>query len=329
MASIKNYFSTTEAAEHLQVSRDTLLRWFREGRVQPVQKDGRGWRYFTGDDIRRIAREAGLPSTLTYNQASARKIASKAKEPLLANWPISKPLRLIQYLGSKLRSLPDVVPVIEQNTPEDGSCLDLFAGTTVVGQGLLHHCSVYSNDCLLFSKVFGDVLISGPDSHRDVPLPDLSVLHASPAYRRNIERLTETYLSALEAEDYIERTILKPRHGKALVRVGHTDREFVLLSDGSIPGADFYVKEKNPKKGIRFYEIKSALNSVPASIRITRSEYMRAKKCHAVGLPYEIYIVVFLQSTAKPKVLHIPDFAAKAADLTLDHIVSFDIALDL
>lgn len=203
MGTLKSYFSTTEAAERLQVSRDTLLRWFREGRIQPVRKDGRGWRYFTGDDIRRIAREAGLPSTLTYNQAGARKIASKVKEPLLANWPTSKPLRLIQYLGSKLRSLPDVIPVIEQNTPEDGSCLDLFAGTTVVGQGLLHHCSVYSNDCLLFSKVFGDVLISGPDSHRDIPLPDLSVLHGSPAYRRNIERLTEIYLSALEEEDRI------------------------------------------------------------------------------------------------------------------------------
>jgi adenine-specific DNA methylase len=121
----------------------------------------------------------------------------------LAKWPASKPLRLIQYLGSKLRSLSDVVPVIEQNTPEDGSCLDLFAGTTVVGQGLLHHCSVFSNDCLLFSKVFGDVLISGPDSQRDIPLPDLSVLCGSPTYRRNIEHLMETYQAALAEEDRI------------------------------------------------------------------------------------------------------------------------------
>ena len=90
--------------------------------------------------------------------------ASKVKESF-ATWPASKPLRLIQYLGSKLRSLSEVVPVIEQNTPENGSCLDLFAGTTVVGQGLLQHCSVLSNDCL-FSKVFGDVLIAGPESQR-------------------------------------------------------------------------------------------------------------------------------------------------------------------
>jgi adenine-specific DNA-methyltransferase len=118
----------------------------------------------------------------------------------LANWPASKPLRLIHYLGSKLRSLPDIIPLIEENTPKEGSCLDLFAGTTVVGQALLNYCSVLSNDCLPFAKIFSDVLISGPPSHTDIPLPDLSVLHGSPAYRRNIEFLTETYQAALKEE---------------------------------------------------------------------------------------------------------------------------------
>ena len=201
----KNYFGTTEAAERLQVSRDTLLRWFREGRVQPVRKDGRGWRFFTAGDVRRIAHEAGLPSTVSYIPADVRETAIAAKEPL-SKWPSSKPLRLIQYLGSKLRSLSDVVPVIEQNTPEDGSCLDLFAGTTVVGQGLLHHCSVLSNDCLPFSKIFGDVLISGPDNDRDIPLPDLSALHDSSVYKRNFERLADTYGEALAEEDRIVAT---------------------------------------------------------------------------------------------------------------------------
>ena len=131
--------------------------------------------------------------------------ASKVKESL-ANWPATKPLRLIQYLGSKLRSLSEVVPVIVQNTPANGSCLDLFAGTTVVGQGLLHHCSVLSNDCLPFSKIFGDVLIAGPESLQDTPLPDLSILHASPAYKRNIEQLTDAYQAALIEEDRILAT---------------------------------------------------------------------------------------------------------------------------
>lgn len=133
---------------------------------------------------------------------------------------------------------------------------------------------------------------------------------------------------AKEAEDYVEQTILRPKHGKALVRAGHTDRELVFLDDGAIPGADFYVKERDPKKGICFYEVKSALNNVPASIRITRAEYTRAKKCHVEGLPYEIYVVVFLQTALAPKVLHIPDFAVLAVGLTLDHFIAFDIVLD-
>lgn len=134
---------------------------------------------------------------------------------------------------------------------------------------------------------------------------------------------------AKEAEDYIEHTVLRPEHGARLVRIGHTNLEFVLLTDEFIPGADFYVKGRDPSAGIRFFEVKSALHNVPASIRITRAEYNRAKSCHTAGILYEIYIVVFLQGAATPKVLHIPDFAAKAVELTLDGVVAFDVALDL
>jgi adenine-specific DNA-methyltransferase len=221
MANLRTYFGTTEAAKRLQVSRDTLLRWFREGRVIPVSKDGRGWRYFTEDDIRRIAREAGLPTTTSYNPPDVRQSANTVKESL-SNWPSSKPLRLIQYLGSKLRSLPEVIPIIQQNTPESGACLDLFAGTSVVGQGLLHHCSVLSNDCLLFSKIFGDVLIGGPDNHRDVPLPDLTLLRESPAYRRNIEHLTHTYEAALMDEERILATNDGPGLGYLATALPHS-----------------------------------------------------------------------------------------------------------
>ena len=46
--------STCEAAERLGVSRNTLLRWFREGRVPDVRRDRNGWRFFTPEDIGRI-----------------------------------------------------------------------------------------------------------------------------------------------------------------------------------------------------------------------------------------------------------------------------------
>lgn len=139
---------------------------------------------------------------MPYKSDYARLMAFDAMEPT-PDWPASKPLRLIQYLGSKLRSLSDILPVLRQNTPSDGVCLDLFAGTTVVGQGLLQHCSVFSNDCLSFSKVFGDVLISGPENRDDCALPNLDVLCGSASYRRNVEYLTDIYESALSDEDNI------------------------------------------------------------------------------------------------------------------------------
>lgn len=46
-------------AEQLGVSRNTLLRWFREGRVSEVGRDFRGWRVFRPDDVERIRRELG------------------------------------------------------------------------------------------------------------------------------------------------------------------------------------------------------------------------------------------------------------------------------
>src|SRR5207249_894920 len=49
----------------------------------------------------------------------------------------------------------------------------------------------------------GDVLITGPDSGEDLPLPTLAALKDSPAYRRNAETLTETYRDALTEESRI------------------------------------------------------------------------------------------------------------------------------
>ena len=46
--------STCQAARLIGVSRNTLLRWFREGRVPDVGRDRNGWRFFTSDDLARI-----------------------------------------------------------------------------------------------------------------------------------------------------------------------------------------------------------------------------------------------------------------------------------
>ncbi|MCE7869103.1 helix-turn-helix domain-containing protein [bacterium CPR1] len=51
--------SASQAASRLGISRSTLLRWFREGRISHVGRDFRGWRTFAEEDLVRIQRELG------------------------------------------------------------------------------------------------------------------------------------------------------------------------------------------------------------------------------------------------------------------------------
>jgi len=55
----KVYLRTNEAAVELGVSRPTLLRWFREQRVEDVKvRDRKGWRLFAPEDIKRLKKWA-------------------------------------------------------------------------------------------------------------------------------------------------------------------------------------------------------------------------------------------------------------------------------
>jgi predicted site-specific integrase-resolvase len=67
--------STCEAARRIGVSRNTLLRWFREGRVGDVHRDRNGWRLFAPEDIARIRRYADMqvpPQAVPLGSGSAR-----------------------------------------------------------------------------------------------------------------------------------------------------------------------------------------------------------------------------------------------------------------
>jgi excisionase family DNA binding protein len=62
MESGESHFGTQQAAEKLGVSKQTLLRWFREGRAaDPAKRDRNGWRIFSQTDIDSIKQQvAGL-----------------------------------------------------------------------------------------------------------------------------------------------------------------------------------------------------------------------------------------------------------------------------
>lgn len=45
---------TAEAARKAGISKATLLRWLKEGKVPEVARDVRGWRIFTEEEVERI-----------------------------------------------------------------------------------------------------------------------------------------------------------------------------------------------------------------------------------------------------------------------------------
>jgi excisionase family DNA binding protein len=52
--------NTVGAAKTLGVSKSTLLRWFKQGKIADVARDRNGWRVFTAEDISRMRKEMKL-----------------------------------------------------------------------------------------------------------------------------------------------------------------------------------------------------------------------------------------------------------------------------
>ena len=55
----RTFYKIGEACALAGTSRDTFLRWVRQGRFIDVQhRDRNGWRLFTSDDVRRLKTRA-------------------------------------------------------------------------------------------------------------------------------------------------------------------------------------------------------------------------------------------------------------------------------
>jgi excisionase family DNA binding protein len=59
----RQYYQTAEACEMAGISKNTFLRWVRNGVFEDVaQRDRRGWRLFTKEDLERLKEEANKTS---------------------------------------------------------------------------------------------------------------------------------------------------------------------------------------------------------------------------------------------------------------------------
>ena len=51
--------NTAEAAKRAGISKATLLRWLKDGKIPEVARDVRGWRVFTEMEVEKIRKYAG------------------------------------------------------------------------------------------------------------------------------------------------------------------------------------------------------------------------------------------------------------------------------
>lgn len=48
------YIRVKDLEKIVDRDRNTILRWEREGKIPPAQKDSRGWRFYTQEDIEKM-----------------------------------------------------------------------------------------------------------------------------------------------------------------------------------------------------------------------------------------------------------------------------------
>lgn len=104
-------------------------------------------------------------------------------------------IRVIQYLGSKLKILDEIKKEIDRITTKDGTVVDLFAGTGVVAGYLAKDYNVIANDNQAYSSLIAGVLIKG--MHTDITYDDLI---NSSAYKKNKNNLQKLFKDILEYE---------------------------------------------------------------------------------------------------------------------------------
>lgn len=104
-------------------------------------------------------------------------------------------IRVIQYLGSKLKILDEIKKEIDRITTKDGIVVDLFAGTGVVAGYLAKDHNVIANDIQAYSSLITRVLIKG--MHTDITYDDLI---NSSAYKKNKNNLQKLFKDILEYE---------------------------------------------------------------------------------------------------------------------------------
>ena len=77
----KQFHTTAEVADRAGISRDTLLRWLKSGKIPEPDRDRNGHRIFTDEDVEKVLKHATkvIPSP-QKRQGSLSFAKSKSKK---------------------------------------------------------------------------------------------------------------------------------------------------------------------------------------------------------------------------------------------------------
>lgn len=104
-------------------------------------------------------------------------------------------IRVIQYLGSKIKILDEIKNAIDKITMSNGTVVDLFAGTGVVSECLVRKYKVIANDIQAYSGLITEVLIN--NLRTDITYETLT---GSDSYKNNKKRLQSMFSDILKYE---------------------------------------------------------------------------------------------------------------------------------
>lgn len=105
----------------------------------------------------------------------------------------------MRYIGIKTKLLPYIKEEIKKVTPKDGCVLDMFAGSTIVGQSLMPQFLIYSNDIQKYSWAVGKATIE-TDKNFDYSSLSYKKVVASPYFQDNFAFLLSIFKEPYDYE---------------------------------------------------------------------------------------------------------------------------------
>ena len=181
---------------------------------------------------------------------------------------------LLRYIGIKTKLLDFIKREIDLITPDGGGVLDMFAGSTVVGQKLLNNHVVYSNDIQNYSRLTAETLIA-IDGSFDYSSLDYKKVAESAYFKNNFDYLMgllsvpaeyerkmfakteqsiEDEAALLEFKNYYENAPYSGHFNCTIECFKNTKEVF---------SKQFYLQSKKNKNNGGFYNLFSLVYGVP------------------------------------------------------------------